>query len=280
MFINDKNKFAFLKKIGFTEILLLFFFLTIIVFVFLYFRRSQKWITVEMKVTSDSSISSEQRTIPYWLSNPVKKGDREYSALGQPQAEVIDVLSYETSGSYKETYLTVKLNVLYNKNQHKYTFSSKDLIIGGPLIIRPNGVYLEGIITSMEGVSRETKKARKKVLTQIEGGVSYITSGIKPWFADAIKKGDEMKDSKGQLLAKILEKKVEPARRTTTDDRGIPHLTRDPYLVDVYLTIELETTLDQGAYYFKKNTKVKIGQLIDFSSDKYSFRSTIIDILE
>jgi len=280
--MQNFHRLRFLKRIGFTEILFFLFFLSIFIFVFLYFHNTKKWINVEMKVTTDPSITSEYRSVPHWLINTVKKGDKEYDGFGQPVAEVIDIKTYDTWGSYKETYEKLRLNVLYNKNQHKYTYSSKDLMIGGPISVKPNGILSEGVITSIEGISDERKKVHKKVLVTLENGenYTYITTGIEPWIAEAVKVGDEMKDFDDHTIAKVLEKKVKPASRRTVDANGNPHLVQDPYLVDMNLIMDVETIYDKGIYYFRENQKVEINQVLHIHTEKYDFGFLVTDILE
>ncbi|MCL5797606.1 MAG: DUF4330 domain-containing protein [Patescibacteria group bacterium] len=274
------NQFQSLRKrIGFTEILFILFFLSIFLFIFLYFHNTKKWIEVEMKVTTDTTMISEWRSAPRWLIDTVKIGDKEYDGFGQPVAEVEDIHTYETPGSYKETYIKLRLNVLYNKNQHKYTYSSKDLTVGGPMSVKPNGILIEGVVTAIQGISDNRKKVHKKVLLQMVGGPDYITNGVEPWIADAVSVGDEMKDFNGSPIAKVLEKRVEPAKRITIDASGVPHLTRDPYLVDLYTVMDLLTTEDKGIYYFKEDEPIKINQTVTVISSKYDINWNIVNIL-
>lgn len=275
------NKYKLIKKIGFTGILFITFFLIILFFIYFFFLRSKKWLIVDMKITSDPATTSEYRSVPYWLINTVKKGDQEYDGLGQIVAEVVDIKTYETWGNYKEAYIKLKLNALYSSSQKKYSFSSKDLYIGGPLSVKPNGVLLEGIITAIEGITDTRKIVHKKVSLQIEGDAgSYVTSGVRPWIADTIQVGDEMKDFNGNIIAKVLEKKVEPAKRITINLYGNPLLVRDPYLVDLYLVMDLVTVEDKGLYYFKDNVKIKIFGILYYFTEKYDVSGKIINILE
>ncbi|MCL4338889.1 DUF4330 domain-containing protein [Patescibacteria group bacterium] len=274
------NQFQSLRKrIGFTEILFILFFLSIFLFIFLYFHNTKKWIEVEMKVTTDPTLLSEWRSVPPWLIDTVKKGNTEYDGFGRPVAEVKDIQTYETNGNYKETYIKLHLNTLYNKNQHKYTYASKDLTIGGPISVKPNGILIEGVVTAIQGISDNRKKVHKKVLLQMVGGPDYITNGVEPWIADSINIGDITKDFAGNTIAKVLDKKTAPAKRITVDANGNAHLVQDPYLVDLYVTMDLLTIKEKGIYYFKDNEKVKINQTIYVTTSKYDYGWRIINVL-
>ncbi len=281
MYIYFKNKFRLLrKKVGIIEIFFIIFFFSILFFIFYFLGISKKWLIVDMKVTTEPAITTEYRNIPFWLINSVKKGDKEYNGFGQPVAEVVEIKDYETPNSYKETYVKLKLSVNYNKTQKKYSFASKDLAIGGPISVKPKGVLLVGVVTAIEGISDPRKKVHKKVLVQFLYGEDRTTTGIKPWIAEAIQIGDETKDFNGNTVAKILEKRVEPAKRITVDMQGKPHLVQDPYLVDLYLTMDLETYEDKSIFYYLDHGKVKINQEIYFYTDKYDFVARIIKILD
>lgn len=277
---HKKLKLAnFIHKIGFSELLIFTLFAAILLFIAFYFSRTKKWVTLTMKVTS-SNVMEEYVNIPFWLINTVKTGDKEFDGLGQSLVEIIDIKTYETEGNYLESYITVKLKALYDKVQHKYTFSSKNLFIGGGLSVKPNGILLEGIVTEIEGITDNRKKVHKKVLVQIEGGLRTITTGVRPWFVKAINIGDEIRDYHGKTIAKVLDKRVEPALRITTDDKGNAHLIRDPYLQDLYLVLDLLTIEEKGLYYFRDTEKIKINQSIPLLTEKFDIRPIIIDILE
>lgn len=265
---------------GWFEIFLLGLFVLVLVFIGIYLFRDKRWIVIDMKVTSDN-VTKSYFNVPFWLVSSVREGDKELDGIGQPTAEVISAKTYETDSEFEEAYIKVKINAVYNRIQNKYTFSAKDVVVGGPISIKPRGTLIEGIITSIEGISDNKTFVKKKVVVQIEGTVSReITVGVKPWIADAIQEGEEIKDFNGKTIAKVISKKTEPALRLTVDDNGNAHLVRDPYLQDLYLTLELSTIKDRGVYYFRDTEKIKINQRIPLYTPKFDTRATIINVLE
>ncbi|OGH11901.1 MAG: hypothetical protein A2857_02250 [Candidatus Levybacteria bacterium RIFCSPHIGHO2_01_FULL_36_15] len=273
-----------LKKIGFFEIFLTFLFLTMLFFLIFYLFRSKEWIIVDIKITSDNVIY-ENRTSPFWLTSSLKKGDTEYDGLGKPIVEILDIKTYDTDNQYpmyyKEAYVKAKIQAVYSKTQKKYTHNSKDVLVGAPISIKPNGILLEGLVTKIEGVSDKNNDVHKKVLLQIEDNYyeRKDTVGVRPWIADAINVGDQIKGFNGETIAKVLDKKVEPAIRITTDNAGNAHSVRDPYLQDLYITLDLVATVDHGNYYYRNTDKIKVGNQIFLFTPRLDTKATIIDIL-
>ncbi len=269
------------RKIGFSEIFIFSLFALGLLFLVMYYSRNKTWITVDMKINGNESASYSYKNIPFWLINTVKKGDKELDGFGKPIVEVMDIKTYETTGFFMEAYVKLKIQTVYNKSQNKYTFASKDLFIGAPISVKPNGILIEGVITSIDGISTSRKFIHKKVLVQIEEEINRdITSGVPPWMGNAIKKDDEIKDFNGVVIAKVLEKKVEPAKRITTDYFGAPHLVKDPYLVDINLVMDLLVFEEKGIYYFRDTEKVKINQKISLFTKKFDIQPIIIEILD
>lgn len=275
----------YINKIGLFEVFLAILLITLSLLLLFYFFRPKKWIIVNIKITSDN-VLYENRGIPFWLADSIKKGDIEYDGIGRTVVEILDIKSYESDptqypGYYKETYIKAKIQAIYDQTKQKYTYNSQDLLIGAPISIRPNGILINGLVTNIEGSSDKEKYAHKKVLVQIEDNIynRNYTVGIRPWIVNAINIGDKIEGFDGEIIASVLDKKAEPAIKETIDNSGSLHLEKDPYLQDVYLTLDLLVKNNNGTYYFRDTDKVKIGNQIFLFMPKFDTKATIIDIL-
>lgn len=255
-----------IKKLKFFDwILIGLGLLAILIFAIVFFRGSSyKVVTIE--VTQESTFAWagwDTSGSKMWFSELFHKGMKEKDGLGKVKAELLDIFSYEKVPDRITVYLTTKLKVVYNRASDTYTYKGVPVLIGSGIKVNFDNLLVEGLITDIEGVSDIRERRLITVEAQIrEENSTYLeTSGTKAYIADAIKVGEEIKDNKGNAIIKILNKKVEPAKKVVVTSDGRTILRLDPVRKDVYLTLEINA-LKIGERYFLLND---IPIVIDYS---------------
>lgn len=246
-----------IKKLKFFDwILIGLGLLAMLIFAVVFFRRSSyKIVTIE--VGQESVLAwAEWNTSgsKVWFSELFHKGMKEKDGLGKVKAELLDIFSYEKVPDRITVYLTTKLKVVYNRASNIYTYKGNSVLIGSGIKVNFDNLLVEGLITDIEGVSDKRERRLITVEAQIrEENSTYLgTSGTRAYIADAIKVGEEIKDNKGNTMIKILNKKVEPAKKVVVTSDGRIMLKIDPVRKDVYLTLEINA-LKIGERYFLLN---------------------------
>ncbi len=258
-----KKKFTFkfkklLTKINVFEILLVILVLLGLVFLMDRTRTSSQWTKVRVKVSSPSWWQGNYIAPPYWLGDSLAVGDKDYDSQGRLAAEILNVQKYEFSiitlqdPTRRDVYLYLNMLVSENRKTGKMTFKNKTLEVGGPVELHFNGSLVGGLVTYIDG---KNKKGVERELI-IEG----VWPNTYTWNADAITVGQQAKDEVGNIVAEVLDRRVELAARTAETAEGGLVAGRDPWRRDVYLKIKLKV-LDMGnSFYYAYDKKVKIGE--------------------
>lgn len=246
----------------FDFILVLIFILSIIFFAVVSYRKTD-FVIVTVKV-GDDDIRQSIPGVKDWFSQLFYVGMRDIDGLGKPQAEVIDILSYDYSPNQKALYLTLKLRALYTQKTNKYTFKGRPLLIAHPIKLELDNLSVSGLVTSMEDVKDPREKVTIIVQAQAwnESPSFSETIGIRPYIADAIKVGDKVLDSQGNVLLEVVDKKIENAKRVIFVNAGQSRLGENPLLKDIKLTLKIQATRINDKYYFFDDVPIRIGTSI------------------
>lgn len=256
-----------------TPITLLFIVSLIFIVTFGIFLISRKkiWINVEVKISSSEWWWIQNNT-PHWLADKIAVGDKQYDFFGQNVGEILEVRSYEwmnynstdSFSSQKNVYLNLKLKVDINKKKNQIKFLQQSVQIGKPIDLNFGSVGFPGLVTYIENIPDnrvwEEKVVEAKLLQYID--VYPETSGISNWRAEAIEIGSQMIDSRGNVIAEILDKKVKPAEKITVTSDGKALLISDPLKKDVLITVKIKTIKEGGTNYYLEDQKVKVGEII------------------
>ena len=276
LFKNAKNKIRKMKT--FDWIIVGFAVLSISIFAYLFFRKST-YITVTVKVGEEEVFYSPWITswtdlsgTKNWFADLFYKGQKEKDGLGKTKADVLEVFSYNKTPIKKTVYLKIKISTVYNRASNTFTYKGTPVLIGSQIKLNLNNISVKGLITEMEGFPE--KKERQKILIEAqirEENFTYLeTSGTKKYVADAIKKGEEIKDNNGNTIIKIIDKKVTPAKRVVTSANGEVFLRQDPLKKDVYLILEVETLKIGDQYFLLDDIPITIDQLIPINLPEIS----------
>ena len=268
-----------MKKMSYFDLILTLIFVLLAIFLFIFLFRKNQYIEFVVKVTNDNILYAEQYP-PNWFVNLLKKGMREKDGLGRVVAEIKDIYWYDIEPTVKVAYLHLNIKATYNKKTNQYSYKGKPLLVASPIKIQFEKVLINGLITYVDGVedTRETKiMIVETQLIQYKDVFPNIR-GVEPFIAEAVSIGDEVKSYDGSTLIKIIDKKVLPATRITTNDRGQAFLQQDPLLKDVYLTLKVKVKKVNNEYYLYDDLRLKIGLVIPVNLEKISIWPTITQI--
>lgn len=275
-----KNLKINLKKISLFDILIICVILFSLLFLAFFLLRRTRYINVVIKVTNKNILYTANNP-PSWFAEYFKEGMIGKNSIGQTVAIIKKVLSYDTSTTEKALYLTINLKADYSKGENKYSYEGNPLLIGAPIKIEFQNVLAEGLVTYLEGVKdvREDREILTETQIMWYQQVFPETNGIPAFLAEAINVNDEVKDSLGNVLIKIVDKKVEPAKKITTNSLGNVFVVNDPLKKDVYLTLKLKVKKINNDYYLFDDVKVKVGGSIPVHLSNISIYPNITKIL-
>jgi len=252
--------------------------LAVFIFAVIFFRRSS-YITAVVKIgegsvfypswsTARNDFSGTQK----WFAESFYEGQTEKDGLGKIRAEVLNVYSYDKTPTRKTVYLTVKLKVVYSRASNTYTYKGTPVLVGSKIKLNLDSLYMEGLVTSVEGFPENTVREKIVVEAQIreESPTFLETAGTKPYVADAIKAGDEIKDNNGKTVIKIIEKRVFPAKKAVTTSDGRVVLRNDPVKKDVYLKLEIQALKMGDRYFLLDDIPILVDQIIPINTSTIS----------
>ena len=247
---------------------------------FLLFRRST-YISVTLKVGSDN-INWKGGATKAWFSQFFYVGMKQLDGFGRPLVEVTDIYSYDTSPDSKAVYVTVRIKTVYNRASNQYTFNGKPVLIGSFHRLYLDKVLVEGLVTRFEGMQdvRERKKMVVEAEIREENPVFAETSGVRPYIADQLHEGEEIKDDQGNVVVKILKKNVSPAKRNllTSDGRIINGI--DVNRQDVSYTLELNAIKILNRYYVFDDVPVLVGWNVPLNTSEVSLFPEVTKIVQ
>lgn len=250
-----------------------------IIFLLIFFVRNERWVQVELKISRP-----EQRwggdSPPYWIADSIHKGFAQYDFAGRKIAEIIDIRSW--GSETKETWLVLNLKATVNKNQRILKFLYQSVAVGSNLDLEVNGVKIQGVITRIDGLPDQREKKKRTILFRlVDRNSTFLeTLGVQPWKAEAISRGDTMRDTQGNVLAEILEVTVKPAEKTVITASGEVLVREDPRMKDVYIKATISTVISANAEYFLDDWLIKIDNELPLILPKINIYPKIISILE
>lgn len=266
----------------FDRILIAFAILGVAFFAYVFFRKSS-YITVTIKVSEESIFYEPWRVetgTKTWVSQLFYQGMKEQDGLSRTTAEVLSIKSYDTLPSRKAVYLTLKIKSVYSRASNQYTFKGRPVLIGSTVRLYLDRLLVDGLITHVEGVKDSREKETLIIETQIreENPVFLETSGTRKHIADALKIGEEIKDDQGNTVIKVLNKRVENAKRTVITSDGRIIVGTNPLRKDVYLTLQVEALKIHDKYFLFEDIPLLIGEKIPINSSTVSIEPEVTEI--
>lgn len=209
--------------------------------------QKEQYITVEL-FASGGEWWWDNPSPPYWLADPIKRGAIERDPQGNVLVEVLEARKFEEANR-KLLWMKVKLRVTPDKKSKQFRFRRENLQVGSVIYVAPNNVKVVCNVLRIEGMEDNRKEAVKVVTVE-----AY---GVSPWYADNIKVGDVMRDSDGEVLAEVIEKKSSYSDMTTIDAKGDTHVRKDMLKRDVSMKVRMQVTRAEGIDYFSYFLPIK-----------------------
>jgi hypothetical protein len=261
------------------------FFVGILSFIFLgfivFFRRETTYITLRLKV-SDPNVQFINVQPFDEFSYSFTQGDKEVNEFGQTVSEITAVNSYKTESSKQITYVDMKVKAVYNPRKKQYTVKGKPVAFGQSLAFILSKVKFEGLVVDFPGFRspEEAKTETKIIRTQLRDPKRDYsdTYGVSQILAQAIEPGDEIKDSQGNVLVKVLTVDVSPAKRTIITNNNTSVTIFDQELKDVYYTLEVQAFNKNGRWYMFDYVPLQIGQILPLNFPYIGALPTILAI--
>ena len=273
-----KVRAAFNKLTLFDKALIIIAILGFAFFAYVFFRKAT-YISATIKVGEDDIrlVGADSRV---WFAQLFREGMKETDGLGRVGAEVISIYSYDTLPSRKAVYLTTNLRAVYNRASNQYTFKGVPLSVGSKIKLNLDRLLVEGLVTHIEGLANERVGVKLLVEAKLksENSTYLETSGVEPYVADAIEKGQEIKDSQGKVIIKVVNKRDEDAKRLTTTAGGGVLVQKNPLRRDVYLALEVNAIKIGDGYYLFDDIPILIGSSIPIKTPTVSVFPEVTNI--
>lgn len=268
------------KKLTIFDILILCLACAALIFFFFFSKRQVEFTTVRIKVTDDDALyATTMPTIEYAKSFLV--GDVEKNEIGQETAKITRVESYNITAQKKVVILDISVKASFKPRKNQYSLKGKPLIYGTPLTFNFTKVRVTGLVVTVPGdLEEEEKREGKKVIQaqlRWENREFSDVYGVPEYIASAVQVGDSVTDSQGNVLAKILEVKTEPALRTIFVS-GRAATVRDPILKDVFYTVEVKTKTIENKTYMFDFQPIQIGEVVPLNFSQISVFPVITKI--
>ncbi len=245
-----------------------------IFFIFVFFRKAD-YLTVTIKVGEDNAIFGDWLNYSGsrpWFTELLHPGVSQKDALGRKVAEVVSVTSYDMRPNREAVYVKTRLKVTFNRSSNQYVFNGIPLTVGSTVRMGFDTISFEGLVTNIENLPDFRQKAKIIVEAKLkEDTITYPgTSGVSPSVADEIKNINEVRDSEGNLIIKVIQKHVEDADTSTVDANGKITIQKNPLRNDVFLVLEINATKIGNRFYLFDDMPILIGEKIPLNTNKLS----------
>lgn len=262
------------KKFPVSLIILTIFILAGLSAVFFFYKQKKSesvmYVTVSLLKPENTIQNAPYNWVPYWITNSIDIGDREVSPLGAVSAEVIDKEIFDGPASGQYVYLTLKVTVNRDRNGI-YLYKNKPILTGGEMELKLTKTQINGQVLY---INRDLPKYEpKKFIITVKG------REIEPWVADSLKAGSTILNKKGEVVAKLLDKKVTYAE-VRSDWAGTARISYDNRKKDLEATVEITAQKISDNYYFAVGYKVKTNEWIYLPFREVSLYHPIISVSE
>lgn len=214
---------------------------------------------------------------PYWLTDPIQKGSREYDSQGKVLVEVLETSKFE-AGDKKMLWMKARLRVTPIKGSKQYRFRLDPIQIGSLIYVAPDNVRIASNVMWIEGTD-EVRTTSKNIITIEEYNVF-------PWLADAVHIGDVMKADDGTVLAEVLDKDVRLAQdNIVTIDGTVQSKLSGRLFIgpndsrrDITIKLRVTTTGNNTRRYFSYFQPLKVGFYIWIPLEHVNISGNIISV--
>jgi len=285
MFKYFKKRF---QALTFFEIFVSISIIVFTVFVIKFFGQKIEWKTVRIEIINKSWAENYNpygyRT-PFWLSDKLAVGQKEYDKSGKLIAEITNIENYERGSEEADVYLTVKLRTTLQKRLHQYIFKNKPLDLGSAIEIAPNQNIVYGQIVD---VNSPELGYPQKTFT-----VTARSRSLDPQIYNKIVVGEKMYDRYKNLpIATITSVKLEKPSRVYIDEIAYDSSNNsnrpsnflsfkyNPKSNDIVVKFNIVTSQIDNRWYFAGHQNIKLGNTFYFYGQNISLYNLEIEDVE
>lgn len=256
MFKWIKNR---LKTLSILEIFISITVIVLVVFVIKFFGQSIEWKTVRIEIINKSWADNYNplgyRT-PFWLSDKLKVGQKEYDKSGKVIVEIINIENYERGTEEADAYLTVKLRTTLQKRIHQYFFKDVPLNLGSAIQISPDQNVVYGQVVDLN--MPETGYPQRTLI------ITARSRGIDQYVIDKVKINEIMNDRYIQKpVATIISFQTEKTTKVyvneLTDNNHTLEFKVDQNTKDLVVKYKITVSQIDNSWYFGGHQQIKIG---------------------
>lgn len=228
-----------------------------VLYFFYHQQRSSTNLYISIMLTRPQTlaVNAPFNWVPYWMGEAIHIGDRDINPLGGVNAEVVEKESIESVAYGSVVTLVLKVNAIRDRSG-VYLLRNKPLAVGSTVDLHFTSAQATGYITYMGRDIPEKNLIKLRVKVKVRSVDQSV--------ADTVKIGSEVRDSKGMVLAKIIDKKVTQAEvpATSTLSGGVTKLSYDSSLQDLAVTMDLMTSKRNDSYYFTETQRIKVNEIV------------------
>ncbi len=268
-----------LKKLTYFDIALIILLAILFFGFFFFFYRKAEYVNIQVKVTDQEVLYA--RTLPaVWYANQFVVGDVERDALGRVISEIVGIERFNVKSDKKAVYLDIRVRATYDTRAKLYSARGRPLIFGTPARFNFSKVTFDGIVTEFPNseAQRNLEITNTKVTALLRGIIPEETPE-EPAVLKAVKVGDKIYDSNGNILAEVLDLEIRPAERVTQTSWGELLLRYDPLYKDALFTLSIRTKIFNNEAFIFDNLPLKIGEELPLNFEDVSLFPVIIEIL-
>lgn len=274
---EDKIKKNTLKKdvkkpfFGKIDFLIIGAILSILLIVFLSVKlvfQREKYITVEM-VTSGGEWWWGTPHPYYWNVLPMEKGDVEYDVNKKPIFEILDIKKYAIDNRLMGI-VKAKIKIKENILTHSYSFKQTKVEIGKTIGVSPKYNSIIGQIIAIDGINKFSNPEYVVVTAKLYD--------IRQEESANILVGDTVRDTDGNVIVEILDKKESPALKSAVNWQGDLLKKYDPVKKDIELTFRVEVRKEGDLFYYQYYQVIKRGIAVRLELENNTIEPYIVNI--
>jgi len=187
------------------------------------------------------------------VGNAISVGDREQNLLGSVGVIVLDKESYDWINFGQVVNLVLKVNSTKDRTGVNL-YKNNPLLVGSLMDLKLNRVQAQGIVIDISDtlIPKKTDKLE----------ITLRAKQVEPWIAENIKVDEELKDNKGNVVAKIKSFKSTVGDTPVNIDNRTNTIVWDTSRSNLDVIVDLTCTVIDNECYFAQTEKVKTNENI------------------
>lgn len=245
---------------------------------FFFFYRKAEHVNIRVKVTDQDVLYAKTQPTT-WYANRFEVGDVEKDTLGRVISEIVGVERFNVTSNLKAVYLDLKVRATYDTRTKLYSARGKPLVFGTPVRFNFSTITFDGIVTEFPNSEyQKNLRVENMKVVVLQRGIWPDRGSVEPTTIQSVKKGDKIYNSRGEILAEVLDVKIRQAERTVETDRGELLLRYDPIYKDGIYTLNIRARVFNDEPFVFDNIAVKLGEVLPLNFPDLSLFPIIVEI--